>query len=46
MEYSNLNLSDDVFKKLKDMIYEISGIFFSDQKKYLLETDCLKGFRF
>ena len=38
MEYSNLNLSDDVFKKLKDMIYEISGIFFSDQKKYLLET--------
>ena len=38
MEYSNLNLSDDVFKKLKDMIYDISGIFFSDQKKYLLET--------
>ena len=38
MEYSNLNLSDDVFKKLKDMVYEISGIFFSDQKKYLLET--------
>lgn len=38
MEYTNVNLSDDVFKKLKNMIYEMSGIFFGDQKKYLLET--------
>jgi chemotaxis protein methyltransferase CheR len=38
MEYTNANLSDDVFNKLKELIYGISGIFFSEQKKYLLET--------
>ncbi len=38
MEYINANLSDNVFNKLKDLIYEISGIYFSGQKKYLLET--------
>lgn len=38
MEHTNTNLSDEVFKKLKDLIYDISGIFFNQQKKYLLET--------
>jgi chemotaxis protein methyltransferase CheR len=38
MEYTGVNLSDDVFNKLRDLIYEISGIYFGGQKKYLLET--------
>ena len=38
MEYTGAILSDDVFNKLKELIYEISGIYFSGQKKYLLET--------
>ncbi len=38
MEYANINLTDEIFNKLKDMIYQISGIYFGEQKKYLLET--------
>ncbi len=38
MEYSNINLSDEVFNKLKDLIYDISGIYFGEQKKYLVEA--------
>ncbi|MHB8231589.1 MAG: CheR family methyltransferase [bacterium] len=46
MEYTNANLSDDVFNKLKDLIYEFSGIYFSGQKKYLLETRLFKRLSF
>ena len=38
MEYTGAILSDDVFNKFKELIYDISGIYFSGQKKYLLET--------
>ncbi|MFW0883591.1 CheR family methyltransferase [Candidatus Acidulodesulfobacterium sp. H_13] len=38
MDYINVDLSNDTFNKLKVFIYEISGIYFSEQKKYLLET--------
>lgn len=38
MEYPNINLSDEIFYKLKNLIYDISGIYFNEQKKYLLET--------
>ncbi len=38
MEYPNTNLSDEIFNKLKELIYGISGIYFNEQKKYLLET--------
>ncbi len=38
MEYTSAALTDDIFNKLKDLVYEISGIYFSEQKKYLLET--------
>jgi len=33
----NATLSDPVFKQLRDFIYEKSGIFISDAKKYLVE---------
>ena len=38
MEYTGAVLTDDVFNKLKELIYELSGIYFGEQKKYLLET--------
>ncbi len=43
-------MDDKTFKSLRDFIYEKSGIFFSDQKKYLMETKILerikeRGFR-
>ncbi|MDA8157568.1 MAG: protein-glutamate O-methyltransferase CheR [Deltaproteobacteria bacterium] len=38
MEYTGAILSDDVFNKLKELIYELSGLYFGEQKKYLLET--------
>ncbi|MCL4322282.1 MAG: protein-glutamate O-methyltransferase CheR [Deltaproteobacteria bacterium] len=38
MEYPNTNLSDEIFYKLKNLIYDISGIYFNEQKKYLLEA--------
>lgn len=38
MAYSNINLSDEVFNKLRDLIYDISGIYFGEQKKYLIEA--------
>lgn len=31
------NLSDDTFKRLKDVIYNKSGIYYNETKKYLLE---------
>ncbi|MHB1697331.1 MAG: CheR family methyltransferase [bacterium] len=46
MEYTSISLSDDVFNKLKDLIYELSGIYFSGQKKYLLETRLAKRLSF
>jgi len=42
MEYTGAVLTDDVFNKLKDLIYELSGIYFGEQKKYLLETRLAK----
>ncbi len=43
-------MDDKTFKTLRDFIYEKSGIYFSDQKKYLMETKILerikeRGFR-
>ncbi len=38
MEYTGAVLTDGVFNKLKELIYELSGIYFGEQKKYLLET--------
>ena len=45
-----LKMDDKTFKSLRDFIYEKSGIYFSDNKKYLLETKILerikeRGFR-
>lgn len=31
-------LSDEVFRLLRDMIYEISGIYFSDDSKFIMES--------
>ena len=33
----NLVMTDEVFNKLRDVIYNICGIYFTDSKKYLLE---------
>lgn len=32
-----LEMSDSTFKELRDVIYQISGIFYTESKKYLLE---------
>ncbi len=32
-----LTMSDDLFNRLRDLIYKLSGIYYSDSKKYLLE---------
>ncbi len=45
-----LKMDDKTFKTLRDFIYEKSGIYFSDQKKYLMETKIMerikeRGFR-
>ncbi len=47
---TTLTMDDKTFKSLRDFIYEKSGIYFSDQKKYLMETKILerikeRGFR-
>ncbi len=34
----NENISDSTFKQMRDFIYERSGIFIPDSKKYLIET--------
>jgi len=34
----NLLMTDDIFKQLRDFIYERSGIFIPDNKKYFLEN--------
>ncbi|MBF0328285.1 MAG: protein-glutamate O-methyltransferase CheR [Nitrospirae bacterium] len=34
----NLTMTDDVFKQIRDFIYEKSGIFIPDNKKYFLEN--------
>ncbi|MBI5756189.1 MAG: protein-glutamate O-methyltransferase CheR [Nitrospirae bacterium] len=38
----NIQMSNDVFYTLRDMIYERSGIYFSDHKKYILENRLLR----
>ncbi len=35
---SNINLNDETFCKIRDLIYQLTGIFYSEQKKYLIET--------
>ena len=35
---SSPQLSDEKFKQIRDLIYEESGMYFSDTKKYLLEN--------
>lgn len=35
---NQLTLSDDVFKQIRDFIYEKSGIYIPDNKKYFLEN--------
>lgn len=47
---TTIEMDDRTFKALRDFIYEKSGIYFSDQKKYLMETKILerikeRGFR-
>ena len=37
VEVSAPKLSPDTFKQLRDLIYEKTGIFFQDNKTYLLE---------
>ena len=34
----NLKMSDGIFRVLRDIIYERCGIYFPDQKKYILEN--------
>ena len=34
----SLLMTDDIFKQLRDFIYEKSGIFIPDNKKYFLEN--------
>ncbi len=38
----NIALQDSTFKQLRDFIYEKSGIFISDTKKYFLENRLIK----
>jgi chemotaxis protein methyltransferase CheR len=33
-----ISLSDEVFRLLRDMIYEISGIYFSEDSKFIMES--------
>ncbi|TAK03128.1 MAG: protein-glutamate O-methyltransferase CheR [Candidatus Manganitrophaceae bacterium] len=33
-----ISLTDEVFRLLRDMIYEISGIYFSDDSKFIMES--------
>lgn len=35
-------LTDEAFKELRDIIYKTSGIYYSESKKYLLESRILK----
>jgi chemotaxis protein methyltransferase CheR len=35
---SNVNLDDETFCKIRDLIYQLTGIFYNEQKKYLIET--------
>src|SRR3990170_7207582 len=37
-----IEMSDHSFYALRDMIYERSGLFFPDQKKYILENRLLR----
>lgn len=37
-EQSSLDLTQDTFTQLRDLIYEHTGIFFQDSKKYLLAS--------
>ena len=38
LQSSTTSLSDDLFKQIRTFIYERTGIFFADNKKYLLES--------
>ncbi|MHB1692332.1 MAG: protein-glutamate O-methyltransferase CheR, partial [bacterium] len=35
---SNIDFSDETFCKIRDLIYQLTGIFYNEQKKYLIET--------
>jgi chemotaxis protein methyltransferase CheR len=37
-----MNLNDTTFKKFRDFVYDLTGIYFIDSKKYLLETKLYK----
>ncbi len=39
---TNIKLSDNTFKQLRDIIYEKSGIFIPDNKKYFLENKLMR----
>ncbi len=39
---TKMTLSDEAFLELRDIIYKTSGIFYSESKKYLLESRILK----
>lgn len=43
---SNLKLSDSTFKDWRSYIYEVCGIYFQDNKKYLLESRLQKRMTF
>ena len=34
----NIELNDEIFRLLRDMIYEMSGIYFSDELKFIMES--------
>ncbi len=42
MTSSNIKLRDETFKQLRDIIYEKSGIFIPDNKKYFLENKLIR----
>lgn len=37
-----MELNDNLFKKFRDLVYKLTGIYFIDSKKYLLETKIYK----
>lgn len=42
LEEEKIQLSDETFKELRDIVYKLSGIYYTESKKYLLEGRILK----
>ena len=43
LKNKKIELTPDEFKKMRDFIYEKSGMFFADSKKYLVDDRILLG---